>query len=614
MSNEFSEQLDVSDGGVNIATGDTYKINNVALALSDFGAGALASLDTVDTLQIDNGAVTALKIDSTDDFIFNSIQLAGNVIKNSDGEAVISVTALQTTAFSNSILISGAVCCGAWEATEIAVLYGGTGATTASGARTNLGLAIGSDVQAYNATLAAVAAGTYAGDNSIVTVGTIATGVWGGTAVAVTKGGTGAVDASGARTNLGLAIGTDVQAQNANLATLATSTGTAGYVWSTDGAGTGSWAAAGVYVAGTGLDLTTGTFSLSFLGLENLVDPDEDRLLGWDDSAGNTLFFKLGANISITGDTINAVASGGSTTWTLDGDSGTPEVVEDAQTATFAGGTGIDTVVSATDTLTISVDATVLVDSDFSSDGIMVRTAAGVYGIITDDHANWDTAYTDRLKWDGGSTDLVAATGRTSLDLANTYAHAPLALGADNQVWGSNGSANAWKTPKKKSIILTALGGMPNLTTPCADPEQFETTTNDVNYFALAFTHTADEYASWGFVLPVDYDGGTFDVKFLWTAASGSDGVSWNIKAQAIGNDDALDGSWGTPQEAEDTLITAGDVHIVATGTALTAANTPAAGDKLVVTVWRDINGVATTIAADTLLLEVQLDYTPLAY
>ena len=30
---------------------------------------------------------------------------------------------------------------------------------------------------------------------------------------------------------------------------------------------------------------------------------------------------------------------------------------------------------------------------------------------------NWDTAYTDRLKWDGGATGLVAATGRTSLGL-----------------------------------------------------------------------------------------------------------------------------------------------------------------------------------------------------
>lgn len=47
-----------------------------------------------------------------------------------------------------------------------------------------LNLEIGIDVQAYNSTLAAVAGGTYSGDDSITTVGTIGTGTWQGTAIA----------------------------------------------------------------------------------------------------------------------------------------------------------------------------------------------------------------------------------------------------------------------------------------------------------------------------------------------------------------------------------------------------------------------------------------------
>ncbi|BCH22084.1 hypothetical protein [Mesorhizobium sp. L-8-3] len=47
-------------------------------------------------------------------------------------------------------------------------------------------------------------AGTYAGQASITTLGTVTTGVWEGTDIAVADGGTGASTASGARTNLGL--------------------------------------------------------------------------------------------------------------------------------------------------------------------------------------------------------------------------------------------------------------------------------------------------------------------------------------------------------------------------------------------------------------------------
>jgi len=66
--------------------------------------------------------------------------------------------------------------------TVLSATYGGTGLTSISTllnsnvTPTTLGLVIGTSVQAYHATLAAVSAGTYTGSTSIVTLGTIATG------------------------------------------------------------------------------------------------------------------------------------------------------------------------------------------------------------------------------------------------------------------------------------------------------------------------------------------------------------------------------------------------------------------------------------------------------
>jgi len=67
-------------------------------------------------------------------------------------------------------------------------------------------------------TSGAVTLNVDASQTQITAVGTITTGVWNGTDVAVADGGTGSSTASGARTNLGVAIGSDVQIYNADTA------------------------------------------------------------------------------------------------------------------------------------------------------------------------------------------------------------------------------------------------------------------------------------------------------------------------------------------------------------------------------------------------------------
>lgn len=92
------------------------------------------------------------------------------------------------------------------------VVVGGTGATTAAAARTNLGLVIGTNVQAQSAVLDDLdTLGAPSADGQFL----VATGAG---AFAYESGGT-------ARASLGLVIGTDVQAWDADLDTYAASPG-----------------------------------------------------------------------------------------------------------------------------------------------------------------------------------------------------------------------------------------------------------------------------------------------------------------------------------------------------------------------------------------------------
>ena len=67
--------------------------------------------------------------------------------------------------------------------------------------------------------------------------------------------------------------------------------------------------------AGTGIAVAADTVSLSHLGIESLTDPNADRIMFWDDSAGVVQWLTLGTGLSITDTTINA--SGGTESDTL---------------------------------------------------------------------------------------------------------------------------------------------------------------------------------------------------------------------------------------------------------------------------------------------------------
>ena len=80
-----------------------------------------------------------------------------------------------------------------------------------------------------------------------------------------------------------------------------------------------------------------------------------------------------------------------------------------------------------------------------SGTGIAVRTGVDTWGTITDNSTNWDLAFTDRLKWNGGATGLDAAAGRASLGLQ---------IGSDVQAYDAQLTDVAGLTPLADNFIM----------------------------------------------------------------------------------------------------------------------------------------------------------------
>lgn len=214
-----------------------------------------------------------------------------------------SIAALATTAYGRSFLVLA----------------------DAAAARTLTGLVIGTNVQAYDAELAALAGLTSAADKGIQFTGAGTAGTYDLTAFAKTF--LDDADAATVRTTLGLAIGTNVQAYDAELAALAglTSAADKGIQFTGSGtAGTYDLSAfaktilddADAAAVRTTLGLVIGTnvqaYDADLAAIAGLSAPGADRILFWDDSASSFAHLTLGTNLSISGTTLNASAGGGS--------------------------------------------------------------------------------------------------------------------------------------------------------------------------------------------------------------------------------------------------------------------------------------------------------------
>jgi hypothetical protein len=134
------------------------------------------------------------------------------------------------------------------------------------------------------------------GSTGITTLGTITTGVWTGTTIAVANGGTGLTTGTSGGVLAFTAAGT-IASSAALAANALVIGGGAGVAPSTTTTGTGVLTALGVNTNAGG-------------GLIALADPGADRIVFWDDSAGAYTFLTVGTGLDLTNTTLTA--TGGS--------------------------------------------------------------------------------------------------------------------------------------------------------------------------------------------------------------------------------------------------------------------------------------------------------------
>ena len=636
-------QISIQDGAIVPFTDNDIDLGSSSFEFKDLYIDGTANIDSLvaDTADINAGTIDNTIIGATTPAAatFTNLTVSTGSTINFSG-ATVSNGGTFTT-----VTISGGTITGI---TDLAIADGGTGASTASVARTNLGVAIGTNVQAYDAGLQSISGLTTTADQMIYTTSsdTYAT-------TSLTSAGRALLDdasASAQRTTLGLGT---LATQDANSVAITGGTisgisnisdpgSSLPYTFSTtttdSDPGSGlvrlnnatQNAATEIYIDDEDNDGTNVSGVIALLAGGN----NPSSVLGYvtirkEFAPENFITMKITTLTSASGYTklVGTVeASSGATPFSdtdnlyfsidVSGDKGDPGDLSGPGSSTDNAvvrwdGTSGATTQNSSVTIDDSGNVTTAGRIHSTTTGFRFpdntdQTTAGVIGpasstdnaLVRFDGAGGSTV--QNSGWILSDANVLTAGGALDMgeyDLSNIDTLTATTVNADNLI--EQGVHTAWVP----AVAMTTR------TTNGAASHSEELASNDIMLGGFDFDAATKEAVQFQIGMPESWNEGTVTAILYWKHPSTTTNfdVVWGVSGVAVGNDDALDAAFGTEITVTDTGGTTDDLYITAATSAITIAGTPAAGDLVTFQVARVAANGSDTLAVDATLIGVKI-------
>lgn len=409
----------ITDGSTSaVASGsDTFKIRTSGSGISavvgsndgTHGDNLLLSLDS--ELQLLSGVTpTANAVpyftSATSADVFTVTSAARDILDDTTTSAMRTSLGLGSisTQDASSVTITGGSISGI---TDLAIADGGTGASSASAARTNLGLG---SIATQDASSVTITGGSISGITDL----------------AIADGGTGASTASGARTNLELGS-MALEATTSYYTKTATdaafqpidSTLTSFAAYNTTGLLTQT--AADTFTgrtisAGVGINVTNGngvsgnpTIAISHLGFQSLTDPNANRFIFWDDTAGNLDWAALPVTVANGGTGLTTLTAANNALYSSSSSALTAGTLPVA-----AGGTGQISYTNGQLLIGNTTGNTLAKATLTQGTGLSITNGAGSITLASLPRVSSTSSITSPLAWNSDNYDLYAATAQST--------------------------------------------------------------------------------------------------------------------------------------------------------------------------------------------------------